>query len=53
MKTEEGFVLDVNIERVSKEIEAEIDALHPPEQDEEKKSEGGSTERSNSRDIRM
>ncbi|MDR3547095.1 MAG: PAS domain S-box protein [Candidatus Pacebacteria bacterium] len=54
MKSDEGFVLDIDVERISKEIEAEIDALHPPGADEEeKKSEGSSSDRSVIRDFRM
>ena len=53
MKQEDGFVFDIDIERVSKEIEAEIDAIHPPGADDEKKSEGSSTDRSAAKEFRM
>jgi len=53
MKSEEGFILDIDVERISKEIEAEIDALHPPGvDDDDKRSEGSSSDRSVIKDFK-
>ena len=47
MQSEEGYIIDIDLEKVKKEIEAEIDILNPGRVDyNERKSDGSSSEHS-------